>query len=551
MKKIFLLFIAVCISFIEMTNAQSWIWSRQIGGLNTDATSTKTCVDQNGNLYVIGYFQSNPCYLDNDTLQSLNGYSDCFIAKYDASGNELWVKSFGGFNSMMQPEGMSNVIFNNQTNSIFINGTFYGMCIFDSDTLISAGQSDAFLARLDLNGNVIWIKKAGGTSKDYSSAMDVDLNGNAYASFFLALGGAIDTITSLQSGVYMSKFDSNGNILWAVKKFNANMTPEGYDAQFLRIKIIDNRIFGIGLCTVDSFTVDTVTVHTNFSTGQNIIGCLDTNNATTIWIKPCASSHPQLMSIAADNDKNCFITGNFSSSAIFGNDTLQTSNVSELFLAKYDSTGKNIWNLKAVSSIGAYAFCIEMDYDGGLYLTGGISGTVSFGSFTVNSAATNDMFIARYDTGGNCIGVRHLGEASGSAIIVDSNNKIYATGVFYNTVNFDSNPSLTSHGQEDIYVAKSDAITGIGGEDRIVSNQLLIYANPTKGTCNVTIPDEFKHDKNLTLQIFDNTGRLLQQTKVEMQQEKVKVNLEEEAKGVYNVTLSNGKKSYNGKIVFE
>jgi hypothetical protein len=32
---------------------------------------------------------------------------------------------------------------------------------------------------------------------------------------------------------------------------------------------------------------------------------------------------------------------------------------------------------------------------------------------------------------------------------------------------------------------------------------------------------------------------------------KIKVNLEQEAKGVYNVTLSNKKKSYNGTIVFE
>jgi type IX secretion system substrate protein/photosynthesis system II assembly factor YCF48-like protein len=94
-------------------------------------------------------------------------------------------------------------------------------------------------------------------------------------------------------------------------------------------------------------------------------------------------------------------------------------------------------------------------------------------------------------------------------------------------------------------------ITSIGEEVRSATNQLIIYANPTKGTCNVTIPEEFQHEKNLTLQIFDNTGKLLQQTKVEMQQEKVKVNLEEEAKGVYNVILSNGKKSYNGKIVFE
>jgi hypothetical protein len=36
-----------------------------------------------------------------------------------------------------------------------------------------------------------------------------------------------------------------------------------------------------------------------------------------------------------------------------------------------------------------------------------------------------------------------------------------------------------------------------------------------------------------------------------MNENKVRVSLEAEAKGIYNVTLSNGKKSYGGKIVFE
>ena len=83
------------------------------------------------------------------------------------------------------------------------------------------------------------------------------------------------------------------------------------------------------------------------------------------------------------------------------------------------------------------------------------------------------------------------------------------------------------------------------------SNSLVIYANPNEGKCNITIPDEFKHEKNLTLSIYDNTGKLIQQGTVEMNEDKVRVNLEAEAKGIYNVTLSNGKKNYGGKIVFE
>ena len=89
------------------------------------------------------------------------------------------------------------------------------------------------------------------------------------------------------------------------------------------------------------------------------------------------------------------------------------------------------------------------------------------------------------------------------------------------------------------------------GEGRVANNQLIIYANPNQGKCNITIPDEFQHEKNLTLSIFDNNGKLIQQIPVQMNENKIKLNLQAEAKGIYNVTLSNGSKSYNGKIVFE
>src|SRR6185295_4815867 len=111
---------------------------------------------------------------------------------------------------------------------------------------------------------------------------------------------------------------------------------------------------------------------------------------------------------------------------------------------------------------------------------------------------------------------------------------------FVNTVNIGST-SLTSHGNLDMFFAKTDAITGIGGEGRASQNQLIIYANPSKGTCNITVPDDFLHEKNLTLSIYDNTGKLIQQKKLEMNDGKIKLNLEAEAKGIYNVSLNNGK----------
>jgi hypothetical protein len=78
-----------------------------------------------------------------------------------------------------------------------------------------------------------------------------------------------------------------------------------------------------------------------------------------------------------------------------------------------------------------------------------------------------------------------------------------------------------------------------------------IYPNPTRGIFEVALPIDFVNENNLTLSIYDNTGKFIQQKTLEMNDGKIKLNLEAEAKGVYNVTLSNKKKSYSGKIVFE
>ncbi|MBL0257075.1 MAG: T9SS type A sorting domain-containing protein [Bacteroidetes bacterium] len=103
----------------------------------------------------------------------------------------------------------------------------------------------------------------------------------------------------------------------------------------------------------------------------------------------------------------------------------------------------------------------------------------------------------------------------------------------------------------DAFIARSSPLIGIDENIFKQNNQLLIYANPIHGQCKLQIPDEFVHERSLLLRIFDNNGRMIQQTQVMMNEDKIRVNLEAEAKGIYNVTLSNKKKSYQGKIVFE
>ena len=82
------------------------------------------------------------------------------------------------------------------------------------------------------------------------------------------------------------------------------------------------------------------------------------------------------------------------------------------------------------------------------------------------------------------------------------------------------------------------------------SNQLLIYANPTTGICNITIPENLQHETDLTLFIYDGAGKLIQKIPVHFDQDKITINIKDESKGIYNALLTNGKKNYTGKIIF-
>jgi hypothetical protein len=361
-----------------------------------------------------------------------------------------------------------------------------------------------------------------------------------------------DTIT-IATGVFLAKYDSGGNCLWAKKKFNRIPSPiYQYEIWAYSLQTYENDIFIGGACWVDTLTVDNV-VLTNAHKTSVVLARFD-SVGTAKWVitggGPFASG---AYSIAVDGTGSSYMTGSIGSYAIFEDDTLNNP-WTDFFLAKYNPGGQLEWVRQCHDSSGAVGYSVCTDRASGVYVTGQFSGNAYFGDYVLSAATPDNLFIAKYSASGYCLGaINNGGGAGGYCISTDFNNEVISAGRFWDTITFGSNPSMTPYGgmwDNDIYLVKSDAITETI-EERRAENRLLIYANPTSGICNVTIPDEFRNEKNLTLNLFDYTGKLIQQGTVEMNEEKVRVNLQAEAKGIYNVTLSNGKKSYGGKIVFE
>lgn len=271
-----------------------------------------------------------------------------------------------------------------------------------------------------------------------------------------------------------------------------------------------------------------------------------------IWIKTFGFSGSEAITATkVDFNKDIIISGAFEDSISFDGTFVYNNNGKDLLFAKFDENCNLIWtsNTNAIISSGA-PLSISLASDGSFYSVGLFAGSVTFGSYNISTSNTSDMFLTRYDGNGDCLGVRHFGYAGANSVVTDNSGNPICAGSFQNTITIGSN-TFTSYGYVDVYLSKSDIFTGIGGEERVANNQLIIYANPNQGKCNITVPDDFLLEKNLNLSIYDNSGKLIQHKSLEMNEGKIKVNLEAEATGVYNLTLSNGKKSYSGKIVFE
>jgi len=540
------------ISLFFSTNfliAQSWQWSAHLGSNQWDINGI-AIADNAGNSYWAGIFEGGYCYSYTDTLGPRLGSSDFYLAKYDGSGNMVWWNQLGGNNTIQNCFDGAGCIAIDNSGFIYLVGTHCGTMNFGTFVLPSNGLEDGFVAKFDPNGNCVWAKNYGGNKNDGSSGITLDNDGNFYLCGTNNETATFDTFT-ISPGGFIAKYDTSGNCLWAKNKMGyttnfgtvntCTATPQG-------IKFVNSQLIINGNISNDTTFIDSLNVLLPTNTSCYYMAAFDTSG-TIKWLNKFGGPSPYFPSFehGVDAYGNSYATGTCSGQGQFLNDTLYGTRIA--FLVKIDANGNEIW-VREVDTPGlSYGNMTSSDSDGNIYITGKFSGAATFGSYNLSATTPNDMFVARYNSSGDCLGVRAFGEAEGFGVTQDANGNAYVCGNFDNTITIGGN-TYTSYGDKDIFIAKLDEIVGIS-EEKITSNQLLIYSNPNAGKCTISVPDEFVNEPYLQLIIFDNSGKIIQQKTVEMNDGKIKLNLEAEAKGMYNVTLGNGKKIYSGKIIFE
>ena len=159
------------------------------------------------------------------------------------------------------------------------------------------------------------------------------------------------------------------------------------------------------------------------------------------------SNNDQAYDITSDPSGNIYVTG-YTGGGLDGN---ASAGNDDIFIVKYDSGGIKQWTQQLGTAEDDIAIGITYDPSGNVYVTGHTSGGLDGNA----SAGYNDIFIVKYDSGGIKQWTQQLGTADfdrAFAITSDSSGNVYVTG--YTQGSLDGN---TNAGSEDLFVAKYDS----------------------------------------------------------------------------------------------
>jgi hypothetical protein len=176
-----------------------------------------------------------------------------------------------------------------------------------------------------------------------------------------------------------------------------------------------------------------------------------------LWARAAGgNSYNEATSVTTDALGNSYVAGYYN---IFAYDLPHASGP-DIFFVKYDPSGNIIWT-RSLSSTGTdRVFSIATDKLGHFYIFGCFSGPeITIGTDSLINLTVNkfDLFVAKYDTTGNCLWTKHAGgtgEDTPTGMAIDSLGNCFVTGYFASpTISFGIH-TLTNTGVIDLFIAK-------------------------------------------------------------------------------------------------
>lgn len=161
--------------------------------------------------------------------------------------------------------------------------------------------------------------------------------------------------------------------------------------------------------------------------------------------------------IAVDANQNVYVAGELEDDCDFGSGiVLNTAGSNDIFLAKYDAGGTIQWAKRWGTSDNEKALGVAVGPSGDVYLTGYFSSSVTFSGTTLHSSGRREIFLAKFSPGGSLIWAKKAGgslDDKAEGITVDKDENIYLVGSFTSSASFGST-NISNSGNNSAFVVK-------------------------------------------------------------------------------------------------
>jgi hypothetical protein len=356
-----------------------------------------------------------------------------------------------------------------QDGNFYISGEFLDTAQFGDKFLVSAGGTDIFLVKNTAEGVPLWTSRIGAADDDYVQKIKTDAGGNVIMTGYFYGDTQIgqDRYTSYGSqDLFIAKFSTGGVFLWSFR-------VGGPMADYITGLDLDQdqNIIIAGYFYNEISFGDTTILASNSS---DIYVAKFNPEGNLLWVTSAGgSSSDQVRSASCDPDGNILVTGSFYYDITLGDTTLSTLNPVGVFIAKYFPDGERDQVFQLNGTYLSTENYIIADQEGDFYLSGNFSEQIFLGGSTFNAGEFNqDIYIAKYDASCGLQWARNAYSASSDQIIgieTDSNNNLYLTGHYLDTIRFDQliMPYHLCCGSREIFIVKYSSTGDIQWGDSI------------------------------------------------------------------------------------
>lgn len=311
--------------FISKFNAAgNLLWVRNGGGRDDEASFCITN-DISGNCYIAGYFSGTATFGNNKVISQ--GYSDTYLAKYDAAGNLVWIRTGGG---AYQDE--AHAVTTDVSGNIYVTGFFTGNAKFGDNNLASAGyfDTDVFLLKYNPSGLLSWARRLGGTGNDFGFGVDVATNGAIFlVGTYKGTKNFQDLVLSevASSNGFIARFENYGKLSWYKN------TEGNSQTQYKKISVDGN-----GNCFVAGEFNGEIKIGTStLKSAGRMDACIvkyDSRGTLLYALQGGGEEDDDCNCICVDQAGNCFIAGNFNTVANFGRLRFNGWNLTDVYVSR-------------------------------------------------------------------------------------------------------------------------------------------------------------------------------------------------------------------------